>query len=347
MKFSIVMPVYNTEQYLEAAILSVINQTYKNWELIIVNDASPDNSKEIIDKYRKLEKRITLLNKSKNEGLILARLSGVELASGEYIFNLDSDDVFDKDTLLSVINFIKKYGEQDLITFNLSRVTKNGIELSRQEHLFDEGIISKADFYSIYFKDSSLNPICGKAIKTKVLNQVVLFENEKLVRGGEDRLLIAKSLLISKNFGYIDKVLYYYTYNETSISSSSYLNHVNDVCVTGEFIFENLISKVNDYRLKQRFFNDFSGRFFSVQRALFLLNKDISYESKKKMSLSLKKYPVVQTLLNSSYAKDLSFTGKLYLFFYKRENFFFLVKSWQIVLLAKKIKRGSKNETKK
>lgn len=65
------------------------------------------------------------------------------------------------------------------------------------------------------------------------------------------------------------------------------------------------------------------------------------------MSLSLKKYPVVQTLLNSSYAKDLSFTGKLYLFFYKRENFFFLVKSWQIVLLAKKIKRGSKNETKK
>lgn len=342
MKFSIVMPVYNTELYLEKAILSVINQTYRDWELIIVNDASPDQSMEIISKYTELDKRIKLMNKPQNEGLIRARLSGFKIAKGDYILNLDSDDAFNKELLFSIVKFVEEFGELDLISFNLCRVTKENKEIYVQENIFKNSVINKMDFLSIYLNSSRLNPICGKAIKCGILKQIKLSENEKLVKGGEDRLLIAKSLSLCDTFGYLDKPLYYYTYNEESISSSSYLTHGRDVCVTGNYIFENLVSEIHDKQLIQGFINDFSGRFFSVLRALFLWNDKLTYEEKKKKSIELKSFYIVQVMLDQVHKSGLSFTGKLYLFFYKRENFYLLVKSWQTVVFVKKITRGKK-----
>ena len=88
---SVIIPIYNVEKYLTKCIESVINQTYKNLEIILVNDGSTDNSKEIIDKYSSIDSRIKVINK-KNGGLSDARNVGIELAKGEYITFLDSDD---------------------------------------------------------------------------------------------------------------------------------------------------------------------------------------------------------------------------------------------------------------
>ena len=89
---SIIIPVYNSEDYLDACLLSVIEQTYKSLEIIVVNDGSTDNSMSVIDKFRQRDERVYCINKS-NEGLPLARKAGIDHAHGKYIQHLDSDDI--------------------------------------------------------------------------------------------------------------------------------------------------------------------------------------------------------------------------------------------------------------
>lgn len=89
---SVIIPVYNSELYLEACIESVIGQSYSTLEIIIVNDGSTDDSFTIMEKYAKLDERIIIINK-RNGGLPSARKSGIDIAKGKYIQHLDSDDV--------------------------------------------------------------------------------------------------------------------------------------------------------------------------------------------------------------------------------------------------------------
>lgn len=93
-KVSIIMPAYNAELYIEHSILSVLSQTYKNFELIIVNDFSDDNTLKIIQKYNLIDNRIILINNSENLGVVDSRNKAIDLATGTYIAFLDSDDLW-------------------------------------------------------------------------------------------------------------------------------------------------------------------------------------------------------------------------------------------------------------
>jgi len=103
-KVSIVIPIYNVEQYLERSLDSVINQTYKNLEIICVNDCSKDNSSKILDRYSKKDKRIKIVNRLQNGGLSAARNSGLEITTGKYVYFLDSDDWIDLDYIECMLN---------------------------------------------------------------------------------------------------------------------------------------------------------------------------------------------------------------------------------------------------
>ena len=96
-KISVIVPVYNVEKYLRKCLDSITSQNLKEVEIIVVNDCSPDGSLKIIQEYIKKDKRITLVNKEKNEGLASARNSGLEIAKGEYILHIDSDDWIEQD----------------------------------------------------------------------------------------------------------------------------------------------------------------------------------------------------------------------------------------------------------
>ena len=102
-KLSIIIPVYNVEQYLEKCINSLINQTLKELEFIFVNDGTPDNSVDIIKKYQKIDKRIKLLEKT-NGGQASARNLGLKHAKGEYIAFLDSDDYVSENMYQTLYN---------------------------------------------------------------------------------------------------------------------------------------------------------------------------------------------------------------------------------------------------
>lgn len=94
---SIIVPVYNTEQYLSKCLDSLINQTYKNIEIICVNDGSTDNSADILNEYDKKDKRVRMISQ-KNCGLSATRNTGLKNCCGEYVMFLDSDDWIDFDT---------------------------------------------------------------------------------------------------------------------------------------------------------------------------------------------------------------------------------------------------------
>ncbi len=103
---SIITPLYNSEEYIEETILSVLNQTYKNWEMLIIDDCSTDNGVEVVNKYIG-DKRIKYYKLKVNGGAAICRNKGIELANGEFIAFLDSDDLWKKEKLEKQINFMK------------------------------------------------------------------------------------------------------------------------------------------------------------------------------------------------------------------------------------------------
>ena len=104
---SIVIPVYNAEKFIDETISSVLDQTYTNWELLLVNDCSKDNSVKIINKYLK-DERIKLINNKVNSKAAISRNNGIKAAKGKYICFLDADDKWDKEKLEKQVKFMKE-----------------------------------------------------------------------------------------------------------------------------------------------------------------------------------------------------------------------------------------------
>jgi teichuronic acid biosynthesis glycosyltransferase TuaG len=107
---SVIVPVYNSEKYIKDAIESVLNQTYKNWEMIMVNDCSTDHSKEIIARYVALDQRIKCYDLEENSGAAAARNRAIELAAGRFLAFLDADDIWVSDKLEYQIHYMLQNG---------------------------------------------------------------------------------------------------------------------------------------------------------------------------------------------------------------------------------------------
>ena len=105
---SIIVPVFNAEAFVSETIESILKQSYRNWELIIINDCSTDNSVKIIKKYLKNDKRIKLLNNKINSKAAISRNNGIMEAKGRYICFIDADDLWDKEKIIKQVRFMKK-----------------------------------------------------------------------------------------------------------------------------------------------------------------------------------------------------------------------------------------------
>lgn len=132
---SIIIPVYNTSKYLEKCINSLVNQTYKNIELIFVNDGSTDDSLEILNKYANTDKRIKVISQ-KNKGLSQARNTGLSCAAGDYIMFLDSDDWIDTAACKKAVETASEYNA-DIVMWSYIREYENK---SKTTLLFDDKI---------------------------------------------------------------------------------------------------------------------------------------------------------------------------------------------------------------
>lgn len=107
-KVSVIIPIYKAEKYLDKCIESVVNQTYDNLEIILINDASPDKCSEICEKWQKQDERIIILNNEKNSGVAQTRNNGLDIATGKYISFIDSDDVWHLEKIEKQLKFMKE-----------------------------------------------------------------------------------------------------------------------------------------------------------------------------------------------------------------------------------------------
>ena len=146
-KYSFIVPVYNTEKYLKKCLDSLVNQTYKNFEIIVVNDGSTDKSSNIMSKYQKKYKNIIVIDKE-NEGLSMARNRGVQKSSGKYIIFVDSDD-YVSNKLLEEVD--KKIDDSDILRFQIATEDE---EYTKINEYHEEGFESMCGYDAFKYLSS-------------------------------------------------------------------------------------------------------------------------------------------------------------------------------------------------
>ena len=218
--FSVNIPVYNAEKYLKECIDSVINQTYKNFEIILVDDGSTDSSGVICDEYSKKYENITVYH-NENRGMLYSRKYAYTRAKGENCIFIDADDYIEADTLKKLSEIINKEN-CDMLVYNYRRVysRKNqSAEAIWNEYKVFETKEEKAEYYKKFLLTYKLNTLWRKAIKTSLLlNDTADHEKEMRIRNGEDFLLSLYPTFNANKIVYTPEVFYNYRYNPYGVS---------------------------------------------------------------------------------------------------------------------------------
>lgn len=207
-KISIITPVYKAKNFIKKCIESVLAQTYDNWELLLIDDGSPDSSGAICDSYSESDSRVITYHK-KNGGVSSARNEGLKNANGDWFLFLDSDDWLDEKCLETCLK-IANINNLDLLQFAFEKVFSDGSKIS----FIKNGTI-KLDREE-YVKSGNYNLCaCGTFVKSEVVkNNAIAFD--ETLKLAEDQLFIMKCISYSKMIMYIPDILYYYYQNQES-----------------------------------------------------------------------------------------------------------------------------------
>lgn len=220
-RFSVVVPVYNAQKYLEKCINSVLTQSFGDLELILVDDGSPDGSGRICDRFAEKDNRVKVIHQQ-NQGHITARMNGVKAATGEYILFLDSDDWFLPEAIQTVNRAVERFG-CDMLLFRLER---GGVPCAdffggEQEE------VSKADYYTVNLERTALNSLVLRAVKRSLFDGADISGFEHF-RNSEDLLLVLQLVKKADKISYIPAVLYGYRENENGITATFNKNALNE-----------------------------------------------------------------------------------------------------------------------
>lgn len=220
MDVSVIIPVYNAEPYLKQCLDSILAQTFKNIEIIIINDCSNDNSFQIIEEYRKTDRRIISISLQKNAGPGNARNEGIKAANGKYIVFIDSDDWITEDYVETLYNSIEKHN-CDMVSGNFYIYDDKTGRLKTDKNPKD---LYSTNFNSLekkqYFLLLNNNYIWIRIYRKDFLKENnIYFKLNKL----EDSLFLWEAVIFSDNFMFIDKTIYYYRVNRTgSLTTTDY-----------------------------------------------------------------------------------------------------------------------------
>ena len=226
MRFSIIVPIYKVENYLRQCIESILTQDYTDYELLLIDDGSPDSSPTICDEYASKDSRVKVVHK-KNGGLVSARKAGAEIAQGDYILNVDGDDWIEEGYLSKIENAIIASNNADIIAWGY---TEKGTSLEKVHlHKLPEGLYLRENLErirGIYLYDKSergsiftsiIISIWSKAVKRElyVKNQLLIDER---INKGEDAILVFRLLLQAKSVYIMKYAKYMYRIIDASMS---------------------------------------------------------------------------------------------------------------------------------
>lgn len=242
--YSIIVPIYGVEKYLDKCIKSIVNQSYHNIEIILVDDGSKDNSSEICDYYASIDDRINVIHKL-NGGLVSARKAGAEIASGDYIVCVDGDDWVSKDYIKTIDGVVSDYNP-DLVCCGYIRTNeheeiKHGFFI--ESGYYDENKIENI-IYPIAIEDDNgcIFPpqLWAKVYKREVYIPEQLSVND-LIKIGEDGAVVKPILTKIKSLYILDDYLYYYRINDNSMTQNKSIYDFNGP----RYIFEHLSNRID------------------------------------------------------------------------------------------------------
>lgn len=307
MLISIVVPIYNIERYLKDCVNSVLRQSYQNWELILVDDGSPDNCPSICDDYAKQDCRIKVVHKL-NGGLVSARKAGLEVACGNYIMPLDGDDYLDDCCLETVVTHID-IDSPDVICFGYNifserDTTPNIIEV-RRYGLYQRNDMEKFIFPAFihgqdeeHFPHNQWAKVFERNIYAKFQNAV-----SSNISNGEDGACTYPLIFNSRKIVILKECLYFYRQISSSMSKvKKPLSWDNYDLVYKLYEDEMDLSK---FDMQQQYYRARTHNLFNVILSQFYSNKGYS-ATIMEINNRFKSHPEYDVAIKNSHFSSLS-----------------------------------------
>lgn len=315
MKVSIIMPVYNKIKYLEKTIQSILNQTYKDFELIIVDDGSTDGSEKLCDKFSECDSRIKVIH-IKNNGVSNARNIGIENSTGEYIQFIDADDYIDSNMLEDLIDICEKY-TPDIIISGVKKVDHNGNEKANIIPSL-QGIKNKFQMMENFAEEQKNTGLYG-CVSNKFIRREIIEINrirfDTSIWLAEDLNFYLDLYQYTTNIYFCNKSYYYYLQEAENSSTTS--SKKNNYLVQANIILKekNLLkinNSLNEKNLENvnfvitNFIMSYIYDKFTFDYSKFKYNMKIAIEDKN--------------IMNSISNKDMNKFGKIIMNLFVKEN---------------------------
>ncbi len=253
-KISLIVPVYNVSKYLNKCIDSILKQTYKNLEIILIDDGSTDESPQICDEYAKKDQRIRVYHE-KNKGLSATRNQGIRVSTGEFLAFIDSDDTITEDyceTLLNAI-LLKK---ADVASASLVMTRESGYVIETSDDIKESEHNSKLKVYNkrtilkeVLLRKSFKNYVCTKLYRRELFDSCLFKENICY----EDVLFTYEMSKYIKKIVYVNKVCYNYLKRENSITATCSEKNLNDFLDVILYRYNDVYEKNLNYQVYNLF----------------------------------------------------------------------------------------------
>lgn len=235
---SVIVPIYNVAEYLEECLSSLENQTFLDFEVIMVNDGSEDESAEIAGRFERRNSRFVLINRE-NGGLSAARNTGLAAARGKYVYFLDSDDFLATDALDTLYSYSEK-NNLDVLKFaayifhdhekDYQWVRENGYKYSGDY----PDVYTGSDILQMFIKNNDIFPSCCLLFSRRelIMNNGLRFQKGII---NEDNLFHFELLALSERVGILNEPLYYSRFRKGSITQTpDYCNRIRSMCISAE-----------------------------------------------------------------------------------------------------------------
>lgn len=319
---SVIIPVYNCEQYLAECINSILNQTYQNLEIMIVNDGSTDNTLSICEEYKKIDSRISIVNK-KNTGVSDTRNIGVQNANGKYILFVDADDYL-KNNMIERLYKSMIENKADVVRCKCCSIKDNNVIKKESLHNLTNKKIVKEEINKIIgnFVTNENTIACYVGTMLIKRDRYVMFNTNLTFM--EDTEFFIRLLFNINSIYFLDEELYYYRYNENSASKSpnrcfeNIYGLIDSTNIIKEFLFENTII---DNKFLKKINNNIFNLIFSKLK-IYVEGLNIIEKSKSIRNLFLDDN--IKNILNNLEYSELSKIKNIELKLIKKNKFIFL-----------------------
>ena len=319
-KISVIIPVYNVEKYIDKCLTSLVNQTIDNFEIIVVNDGTKDNSQDIIDKYKKEYPKLIKSIIKENGGQGSARNVGLSVAKGEYIAYVDSDDYIEFDMLEKLYNNAKE-NNSDIVVCGNHLVTENYDLICDEVYKNDLKIFNVKSNPGILFDKMA---VWNKIYKTSFLKTLNLeFRSKKWYEDFDFSTIV---LLNAKRISLIEEPLYFYVLRQGSTMNNSNVKRNLEIIDA----FNNILDYTKKYKLYKKYYEELE--FLAISHIyLYAIVRIIKSKADKKEKIKninkLKNYLKnnFENYKNNKYLKKFIGIKRKLIYFLINYNLYFLV----------------------